>query len=164
MSYGEELTSWTSDRQHLLLATGKHHQWGRVIGFTFRFDEAVQRARHVSGRHRSSREKWRSEVLAANRRNKSGSGWRTCRRFRGSPRLPDHRSADLKTLRDYHDQSSMFLSCAHLNSVESRAVDGGSETVTRTPHTEPLPHRVEELYHAKHGRYKRVRRHMAACE
>src|SRR5260221_12466055 len=52
-----------------------------------------------------------------------------------SPRLLDHRSADLETLRDYHDQSSMFLLCAHLNSVENRAVDEGSETVTRTPHT-----------------------------
>src|SRR2546423_2825112 len=31
------------------------------------------RARHVSGRHKSSQEKWRSEVLAANCRNTSGS-------------------------------------------------------------------------------------------
>src|SRR6266446_4432351 len=38
-------------------------------------------ARHVSGRHRSSREKWRSEVLAASCRNTSGSETH-CRRAR----------------------------------------------------------------------------------
>src|SRR5260221_5400467 len=30
-----------------------------------------------------------------------------------SPRLPDHRSVDLETLQDYHDQSSLPLSRAH---------------------------------------------------
>ncbi len=43
MSYGEALTSWTSDRQHLPLAASKHHQWGRVIGLNCRFNEAAQR-------------------------------------------------------------------------------------------------------------------------
>src|SRR4051812_19061268 len=38
-------------------------------------------ARHVSGRHRSLSEKWRSEVLAANYRNTSGSETH-CRRAR----------------------------------------------------------------------------------
>src|SRR2546421_10102603 len=37
--------------------------------------------RHVSGRHKSSQEKWRSEVLAANCRNTSGSETH-CRRAR----------------------------------------------------------------------------------
>src|SRR5437588_2470307 len=50
-----------------------------------------------------------------------------------SPRLADHRSVDLENLPDYHDQSLLFLSCAHVNCAQNRAVYRGSETVTRTP-------------------------------
>ncbi len=49
-------------------------------------------ARHVSDRHRSSREKWRSAVLAANCRNTRGSEAH-CSRAR-LPSLEDRRSAE----------------------------------------------------------------------
>src|SRR5260370_26175917 len=48
---------------------------------TIHQNERKHIARHVSDRHRSSNEKWRSEVLAANCRNTSGSETH-CRRAR----------------------------------------------------------------------------------